>query len=376
MHTVVLLSYFGLLALSLAYENLALKKPTYQQYALTGYNSPLYDASNAVDGLKSDLTYYGGQCVYFGGGLTVTCWVNLTSIHSIHHVTIYYITGPSNFYTMTFLGFSLYISNTTDKSQGTLCFKDSNYTSSTIPPVVNITCPIHGQYVIYYNERLANVSYPPDYYSYAAYDFLCEVEVYGCRIPGFYGSNCSIPCPDPNCHQCHIETGTCNGCKPGYQGHQCKEECDYGFYGQNCIYNCVSTCDGCNNIDGGCDYGCKPGWKGVDCSESCLDGTHGHNCNNTCGNCLNVNECFHTNGTCLTGCEQGYTGDLCETRCDNGTYGSECNNTCGHCINEDVCIHTNGTCLNGCDSGFVGPLCKTRCDEGYYGTECRQVWVV
>ena len=41
--------------------------------------------------------------------------------------------------------------------------------------------------------------------------------------------------------------------------------------------------------------------------------TYGHICNNTCGNCLNVNECFHTNGTCITGCDPGYTADLCET---------------------------------------------------------------
>ena len=47
---------------------------------------------------------------------------------------------------------------------------------------------------------------------------------------------------------------------------------------------------------------------------ACLDGTYGHNCNNTCGHCLDVNECFHTNGTCFTGCGPGYTGDLCETR--------------------------------------------------------------
>ena len=73
-----------------------------------------------------------------------------------------------------FLGFSLYISNTTDKSQGTLCYKDSNYTMNTIPPVVNITCPVLGQYVIFYNERLTGVSYPPDYSSYA-FNLLCEV---------------------------------------------------------------------------------------------------------------------------------------------------------------------------------------------------------
>ena len=78
----------------------------------------------------------------------------------------------------TFLGFSLYISNTTDKSQGIQCYKDSNYTMNTIPPVVNITCPVHGQYVIFYNERLTGVSYPSDYW-YSALNLLCEVEVYG-----------------------------------------------------------------------------------------------------------------------------------------------------------------------------------------------------
>lgn len=42
----------------------------------------------------------------------------------------------------------------------------------------------------------------------------------GCPATGFYGSNCSIPCPDVNCQYCHIETGYSQCCKPGYQGHQ------------------------------------------------------------------------------------------------------------------------------------------------------------
>lgn len=44
----------------------------------------------------------------------------------------------------------------------------------------------------------------------------------GCSITGFYRSNCSTPCPDVSCQYCHIETGTCQGCKPGYQGHRCE----------------------------------------------------------------------------------------------------------------------------------------------------------
>lgn len=83
-----------------------------------------------------------------------------------------------NFNTDFFLGFSLYVSNTTDKLQGVLCFKDNIFNKSTIPAVFTTRCPIHGQYVIYYNERLSNVSYPVDY-SLLAQCNLCEVEVYG-----------------------------------------------------------------------------------------------------------------------------------------------------------------------------------------------------
>ena len=72
----------------------------------------------------------------------------------------------------------MYVSNTTDKSEGHLCFKDTHFTRSTVPAVFNTTCPVHGQYVIYYNERLPGVTYPDGYSQYAFNDF-CEVEVYG-----------------------------------------------------------------------------------------------------------------------------------------------------------------------------------------------------
>ena len=87
-----------------------------------------------------------------------------------------YDAGPR--YASRFLGFSLYVSNTTERSQDTLCFKDTSFTINTIPPVFTTTCPVRGQYVIIYNERLPSETYPNGYSKYAFLDF-CEVEVYG-----------------------------------------------------------------------------------------------------------------------------------------------------------------------------------------------------
>ena len=89
------------------------------------------------------------------------------------------ISGSTNRFTPDFLGFAVYISNTTDRLEGTLCFKEENFNVTTIPPVLNITCPMHGQYVIYYNERLSwRICHDENRCQYA-YNDLCELEVYG-----------------------------------------------------------------------------------------------------------------------------------------------------------------------------------------------------
>ena len=79
--------------------------------------------------------------------------------------------------TQFFLGFSFYISNTTNQDDGVLCFRDSTYTLATIPYPFNINCPNHGISVIYYN----NITYSPypDGYSVIVLLALCEVEVNG-----------------------------------------------------------------------------------------------------------------------------------------------------------------------------------------------------
>ena len=75
-------------------DNLALLKQTYQEYPDLTVNPVKIDSSNAVDGLKSDLDIYGGQCVFSSDYKYTATWlVNLFDIASIHHVTIYFMTG-------------------------------------------------------------------------------------------------------------------------------------------------------------------------------------------------------------------------------------------------------------------------------------------
>ncbi|XP_052692805.1 multiple epidermal growth factor-like domains protein 11 isoform X1 [Crassostrea angulata] len=374
----VLTVLFCLLTASQAYVNVALNKPAYQQYP---NENDRYDASNAVDGRKSDLGQYGGQCAVSQNRQTATWWVNLTTIHSIHHITIYFMTnykpfGPSNDITKYFLGFSVYVSNTTARLQGTLCYKDDNFTLDTIPAVFTTTCPVHGQYVIYYNERLSGVTYPRGYSDRVSTD-LCEVEVFGCPATGYFGSNCSVPCSDVNCQYCHIESGTCQGCKPGYKGHRCEMVCEGGTYGAGCKETC-GTCrdvNQCSINNGTCLTGCDAGFKGDLCKTVCDRGSYGYVCNETCGHCRDVNRCSIFIGTCLTGCDAGYQGDLCKKSCDSGSYGYDCNEICGHCRDVNKCSIINGTCLTGCDVDYQGNLCKTLCPVGYFGQDCSETCI-
>ncbi|XP_078320780.1 uncharacterized protein LOC144621431 [Crassostrea virginica] len=252
-----------LLSLSVqAYENLALHQPAWQ--SSTHFYG--YTADRAVDGMYIDLSAWGGQCASSDMEQTTAEWrVDLGGVKNIHHVFLQHATGYRN---SAFLGFSVYISNTTNKEDGVLCFRDTHYTSAKILNPVNITCPYHGRYVIYYNNR-THRPYPKGY-SFTVIG-LCEVEVYGCPSPRHYGKNCSLKCPQ-NCQNgyCDIVEGTCFACKPGFTGPRCDLECSLGLYGVNCLQNCSLTCGipgNCDRKTGYCNGGCQRGWKGVMCEE-------------------------------------------------------------------------------------------------------------
>uniref|UniRef100_K1QDV4 Uncharacterized protein n=1 Tax=Magallana gigas TaxID=29159 RepID=K1QDV4_MAGGI len=145
----------------------------------------------------------------------------------------------NNGYTAVFLGFSLYVSNSTNRLDGILCHHDTNYTRETSPDHVSIDCPYHGQYVIFYNERLPGVTYPSGY-SNMAYGDLCEVEVYGCPVVEV--PQCSKPCPS-NCEECYPDTGICMKCKLGFEGYACER----GRFGIN-IHISISACQAVTDV--------------------------------------------------------------------------------------------------------------------------------
>lgn len=146
---------------------------------------------------KNGIIYHGTPCTYksekanllrsympitFGNLFTNLHYLHLNYISSVSHIFflifLNYHVGSSNILTTLFLGFSVYVSNTTERFEGTLCFKDTNFTLDTIPAVFTTVCPLHGKFVIYYNERLQGLTYSKEYSPYAEIN-LCEVEVYG-----------------------------------------------------------------------------------------------------------------------------------------------------------------------------------------------------
>lgn len=75
-----------------------------------------------------------------------------------------------------FAGFRLYVSNTTDRKSGYLCYKNG----PELPPLdFNTNCTAHGRYVIFYNERLNKLNYPSAYQLTSVFTELCDVTVTG-----------------------------------------------------------------------------------------------------------------------------------------------------------------------------------------------------
>eukprot|EP00105_Crassostrea_gigas_P046747 XP_019930895.1 PREDICTED: multiple epidermal growth factor-like domains protein 6 isoform X1 [Crassostrea gigas] len=349
-----------------AFDDLSYNKLATQSHTHIGTD---YAAGNAVDRIST--TCMRTKAIGRNSPDKTVWWrVDLGRMYGIYSINVFFRTwdGYEERQRGRFAGFSLHVSTTGDVQGSTQCYKDGPQ----LPPLsFTTTCLEYGRYVIFYNERLDGASYPEGYELTNVFTELCEVIVQGCNRPGVYGSNCGIPCPiNCNYNICHIQQGTCFGCKPGWTGISCNTKCREGWYGDNCRHQCMGHCrynSTCNHVTGQCARGCAAGWTGTLCDRVCDDGTYGHDCKNNCsGHCLNGSQCNKHTGYCDEGCSPGYTDSDCCRECELGYYGKNCSLACSP--NCKTCRHTDGMCS--CKAGWRGHNCTTECFQSY-GENCQ-----
>ncbi|KAK7484716.1 hypothetical protein BaRGS_00024001, partial [Batillaria attramentaria] len=192
---------------------------------------------------------------------------------------------------------------------------------------------------------------------------LCEVEVYGDCLDGYFGWLCAAECRCENPDEiCDKVWGTCpvSSCLTGWRGDGCQLECLNGTYGYKCQFNCSATCRDhvCHHVTGECTDGCAPEWEGDLCKEMCQPTVFGQNCSEACPpNCLDT-RCHNVTGLCKEGCESGWMGDNCTEPCGRGFHGLNCSSNCSADCANNACDATSGECTEGCVTGRTGIHCE------------------
>nr|XP_034321632.1 receptor-type tyrosine-protein phosphatase epsilon-like [Crassostrea gigas] len=332
-----------------------------------------YVASRTVDGnTDQNVT----SCSHTSDLSSITeAWirVDLGRVYSLKSVKFWYRGDRRSPYmnTVRLRGYSFRVSNDTNvplpKSS---CYTDSG--NVTLPTIIEKDCERTAQYIWIYQSNKPGSDPCPILE-------ICEIKIFGrkCKERNV-DVNCSKRCDHcKNKKVCEIKSDECDnqGCANNkYRQPLCKECIQSGMYGPKCENKCSESCKNtsCIATTGNCLYGCKPGYIGLNCSEECPNYKYGIDCSETCGHCLNNTTCQHTTGTCLEGCDDGYLKHDCKTPCQNGTFGHKCQFKCsGNCINEEVCYKTNGSC-SACAVGFQGAKCFNICEAGMYGNDCSQ----
>ncbi|XP_062596812.1 uncharacterized protein LOC134258299 [Saccostrea cucullata] len=184
MLSICLILIVGILYCS-AYDNLSRRKYTNQHRHWTCVPSSCqqYASHNAIDENTNTCTRTDTIMAYAG---SYTWWyVDFGEVKSISYIRIKFksYSGHEIRQRGRFAGFSLYLSNTTDKEDGYRCYIDG----PELPPLdFNTTCIGHARYVIYYNERLPEGQYLegyadgyPEGFQLSSITELCDVDVQG-----------------------------------------------------------------------------------------------------------------------------------------------------------------------------------------------------
>ncbi|XP_067679628.1 scavenger receptor class F member 1-like [Haliotis asinina] len=173
----------------------------------------------------------------------------------------------------------------------------------------------------------------------------------GCLSDGHCKKDClaSHICGDkclPGCETCNETFGRCQKCAYNLMGENCKTSCSDSCRSVCPTQNCTSPCD---RDTGRCLHGCKPGFWGEVCADQCSFGCQDKNCNQISGHCVKCKRGYHGHkchlscGNCKdSGCLQ--SSGICK-KCDAGYYGHTCTQTCFNC-SSNVCDRTSGHCMN------------------------------
>ena len=120
-------------------------------------------------------------------------------------------------------------------------------------------------------------------------------------------------------------------------------ECNPGSFGAMCKDVCSQHCQdsrSCDHITGTCVGGCQDGWIGSKCTES-----------------KPISIC-RMHAYLLIFCYDLLSNYSYLQECETSKYGKDCKNSCGHCVNNDNCNHVNGSCANGCAAGWENDICN------------------